>query len=262
MARITQMTRTTRMQDTPARDTGMIAFLMPLFLKRLSGRPLLLLAFPNHEQHILIQLGGCCVRGRVRLCRSLHEVPDKGGTDTASLLIAPGLCAAAVHLLSRGILGIRACTLAACMLTTAVFCCFTLALLGRTALSNGSHGFSAVNLLHVEVALFLGSCHLCSHLLLMHRALVCNFLSQVIPFEVRQIFDAPQVIVVRAAALAPDALAVECKGGALGDPLVCELHPPLRKVLACVAAFALPDLPCPWVFWRTVHPQGFSVRGQ
>ena len=63
-----------------------------------------------------------------------------------------------------------------------------------------------------------------------------DILHEVVPLELAEVLEAPQVAVVRRAALAAHGVAVQLRGHGLGHPLVLELHPPLRKVLPHVAA--------------------------
>lgn len=67
------------------------------------------------------------------------------------------------------------------------------------------------------------------------------FLSEVIPLELCQVFEGPQVVVIRRAPLSSNRVAVEHCSCAFCNSLVLKFHPAFRKVLAGVAAllFAL-----------------------
>lgn len=66
-----------------------------------------------------------------------------------------------------------------------------------------------------------------------YRLLVGNLLSEVVPLEVLQVLDTPEVIIVCTTPLAANFLAIDCISYTLGDALVGKLHPPLCEVFAC-----------------------------
>ena len=112
--------------------------------------------------------------------------------------------------------------------------------------------FLQVYLLHVEVDLLLGLVALRLQPLLPHLLVVGQLLSQVLPLELGQVLDRPDVVVEQVASLlSTDLGAVQGHGCQLGFLFLGEFNPTLQ-VLGLVVATCLASLPGYVVSYKSI----------